>query len=133
MAEGTRLPGSLRWEGEPFSPGWKRVKNLDSNEIDRALGREGWSFFYLAGVIEMRAFGSDTDQAIGKAIRRIIGSVKTKSYNCLEITQVAAKRTLGFPYVNVSAHPRHIQAGLFLFEDEKPAQATSSAASAASD
>jgi hypothetical protein len=117
MAEGTLLPASLECEGESFTPGWSWVKNHDSNGMDRLIGQAGWSFFYIAGGIEMIAFGADEKQVAGKAIKRIIASLKAKNFNCLEITHVAAKRFLGLPYVRVSAHSRHVQKSRTLFAD----------------
>jgi hypothetical protein len=40
----------------------------------------------------------------------------------LAISQVAAKRFLGLPYVTVAAHPRHIQESTFLFHAERLAE-----------
>jgi len=88
---------------------------MDSNEMDHSIRLAGWNFFYIAGGIEMIAFGADEKQATGKALRRIVASLKAPNFNCLEITRVAVKRFLGLPYVVVSAHSRHIQAGLVLF------------------
>ena len=85
--------------------------------MDRLIGRAGWNFFYIAGGIEMIAYGADQERATDKALKRILASLKTQRFNCLEITQVTAKRFLGLPYVSVSAHSRHIQAGLVLFAD----------------
>jgi len=65
----------------------------------------------------MIAFGADEKQVTGKAIKRIIASLKAKNFNCLEITHVAAKRFLGLPYVSVSAHSRHVQKSRTLFAD----------------
>ena len=65
----------------------------------------------------MIAYGADQERATDKALKRILASLKTQRFNCLEITQVTAKRFLGLPYVSVSAHSRHIQAGLVLFAD----------------
>jgi hypothetical protein len=115
IAEGTLLPASLQCEGESFAPGWNWVKNHDSHGLDRLIGQAGWSFFYIAGGIEMIAFGADEKQAVGKAIKRIIVSLKAKNFNCLEITHVAAKRFLGLPYVCVSAHSRHVQQSRTIF------------------
>jgi hypothetical protein len=115
IAEGTLLPTSLECECESFTPGWSWVRNYDSNGMDRLIDRAGWSFFYIAGGIEMIAFGADQKQAANKAIKRIIASLKTKNFNCLEITHVAAKRFLGFPYVSVSAHSRHVQKERIMF------------------
>jgi hypothetical protein len=79
--------------------------------LDQIINHAGWNFFYIAGVIEAKAFGSDEKKTTRKAIKQVIANLKSKSFNCLEITRVAAKRSLGLPYVSVSAHSRHIQEG----------------------
>ena len=117
LVEGTLLPDSLQYESEPFMPGWNWVKNYDSSGLDHLIGKAGWNFFYLAGGIEMIAFGADRERATGKAIKRIIASLKAKNFNCLEITHVTAKSFLGWPYVSVSAHSRHVQKSRVLFAD----------------
>ena len=117
IADGAVLPAALHCESQPFATGWGQVKNLDSYGMDDIIGRAGWSFFYIAGGIQMIAFGADEEKATGKALKRIIASLKTKKFNCLEITKVAAKRFLGLRYVSVSVHLRHIQSGLVLFAD----------------
>jgi hypothetical protein len=133
LAEGTPLPASMyemghemghevgqgkgQYAGEAFIPGWNWVKDLDSNGMDRLINKAGWNFFYLSGGIEMIAFGADRERASGKALRRIIASLKAKNFNCLEITHVTTKRFLGWPYVSVSAHSRHVQKSRVLFAD----------------
>lgn len=114
IAEGAVLPEALRLESEPFTYGWRLVKNLDSKELDRIISEAGWNFFYLAGAIETNVFGSDEKKTTRKAIKQVIAKLKSKNFNCLEITQVAAKRSLGMPYVRVSAHSRQIQKSLGL-------------------
>ena len=121
LAAGTLLPASLQdteqYAGKPFVPGWNWVKNLDSFGMDRLINQAGWQFFYLAGGIEMIAFGADRERATSKALRRIIASLKAKRFNCLEITHVTANSFLGWPYVSVSAHARHVQQSRTLFAD----------------
>lgn len=121
LAEGTLLPTSMQGteegESKPFIPGWNWVKNLDSTSMDHLIGKAGWNFFYFAGGIEMIAFGPDKVRATDKALKRIIASLKTKNFNCLEITDVTAKRFLGWPYVSVSAHSRHVQKSRVLFAE----------------
>jgi hypothetical protein len=48
--------------------------------------------------------------------------MKSDRFNCLEISQVAAKGFLGLPYVTVAAHPRHIQESMILFHAKRPAE-----------
>ncbi|MCI0388354.1 MAG: hypothetical protein MOB07_06265 [Acidobacteria bacterium] len=111
IAEGALLPESLRLESEPYIHGWRLVKNLDSNGLDQIISQAGWNYFYIAGGIETKTFGSDEKKTTRKAIKQLITNLKSKSFNCLEIKRVIAKRSLGLPYVSVSAHSRHIQEG----------------------
>jgi hypothetical protein len=111
IAEGAILPASLSLESDPYAYGWRLVKNLDSKSLKQNISRAGWNFFYITGVIEQEAFGSDEKKTTRKAIKQVMESLKSKSFNCLEITRVVAKRSLGLPYVSVSAHSCHIQEG----------------------
>ena len=109
IAEGALLPESLLFESEPYVYGWRLVKNLDSKGLDQIISKAGWNFFYIAGAHETNAFGSDEKKTTRKAIKQVIANLKSKNFNCLEITQVTAKRSLGIPSVYVSVHSRHIQ------------------------
>jgi len=123
IKEGVLLPQSLPVESEPYSKGWRLVKNLRSSEMDRQLFEAGWNLFYLAeGALSAAAFGSDTEKTTRRAIKKVIATLKSKQLNCVEITQVAAKRFLGLPYVTVLAHPRHIQDSKFLFHLKRVAE-----------
>ena len=111
ITEGALLPESLLLESEPYAYGWRLVKNLDSRGLDQIIGQAGWNFFYIASVVETNAVGSDEKKTTLKAIKRIIANLKSKNFNCMEITRVTAKQSLGLLYVSVSAHSRHIQEG----------------------
>ena len=121
IEEGALLPESLRVESEPYSKGWKVVKDLDGDGLDRKIREAGWTFFYMAGGVNATAFGSDLEKTIRRAVRKVLASMKSDRLNCLEIAQVAVKRFLGLTYVTVSAHPRHIQESMFLHA-KRPAE-----------
>jgi len=122
IREDAPLPESLQFESEPYSKGWRSVKNLDASALDRRITKAGCTFFYLAGEFKVSVFGSDGEETMGRAVRRILGHLKSEKSNCLEITQVAAKRLLVIPYVMVSANARHIQKSVFLFQGTHPAE-----------
>jgi hypothetical protein len=107
ITEGALLPESLLLESEPYGYGWRLVKNLDSRGLDQIMGQAGWDFFCIASVVEAKAFGSDEKKTARKAIEKL----KSKNFNCLEITRVTAKRASGLLYVSVFAHSRHTQEG----------------------
>jgi len=115
IKEGALLPESLRFESEPYLKGWGLVKNLASSGLDRKLREAGWTFFYMAGEVNEIAFGSDSETTTRRAVKKVSANMKVDRFNCLEISQVAAKRFLGLPYVTVAAHARHIQESVFLF------------------
>ena len=121
IEEGTVLPDSLKFESESYSSGWRSVKNLNGYALDREIRKVGWTFFNLAE-IKTSVFGFDRAKATGRALNRALAKVKSENFNSLEISQVAAKRFLGLPYVTVCAHARHIQESMFLLHDKRLAK-----------
>jgi hypothetical protein len=119
IKEGALLPESLRFESEPYSKGWRLIKDSDSRGLDRKIREAGWTFFLIAGDANVTAVGSDLEKTTRRAVKRVLASMKSDRLNCLEIGQVVVKRFLGLPYVAVSAHPRHIQESMFLFRAQR--------------
>jgi hypothetical protein len=122
IKEGTPLPESLQLESDPYLKGWRLVKNLGGSGMDRKLCEAGWTFFNMAGEVNAIVFGSDSEKTTRRAVKKVIANMKSDRFNCLEISQVAAKRFLGLPYVNVAAQPRHIQESVFLFHAKRLAE-----------
>jgi hypothetical protein len=116
MKVGTIIPQSLRVETERYLRGWEIIKNADGDALDRDIRRADWSFFFLADSIQATAFGYRREGAMSKAMERVWAKAEPSKFNCLEITGISAKQFLGFPYVHVSAHSRHIQKSAFLQE-----------------
>jgi len=116
IKDGTVLPGELQFESEPCATGWRLVKNLDGHGLGQKIHEAGWSFFYLAGEIRATIFGFDGQKTVRRAVKRILANLRPDKFNGLEITQVEAKRFLGFPYASVCAHSRHIQENVFLLQ-----------------
>ena len=119
IEEGAPLPETLRFESEPYSNGWRAVKNLDGYGLDRKIREAGWTFFYMADEIRASVFGFDREKALCRAVSRLLANLRAERFNSLEITRVAAKRFLGLPYVTVSAHRRHIQESMVLFHSKR--------------
>lgn len=122
IAERAHLPPGLQYESEPSFEGWTVVK-LNAIALDQIVRRDGWTLFFLAGPIEMIGLGADQRRASDRALKGILKSLKGRNFNCLEVTEVSAKRFLGIPYVKVAVHLRHIQKGLVLFAAEDFSQA----------
>ena len=116
MKVGTILPQSLRVETELYSQGWEIIKNADADAVDRDIRRADWNFFFLAARIHATALGYWGEKTVRRAMERVLAKAEPSKFNCLEITGVSAKQFLGFPYVHVSAHSRHIQKSPFLKE-----------------
>jgi len=122
IKEGALLPESLRFESEPYSNGWRLVKNLDGEGLNREIREAGWTLFYMAGEVHATVVGSGSEKTTRKAVKKVIAYMKSDRLNCLEIGQVTVKRFLGLPYVTVSGHPRHVQESMFLFHSKRLAE-----------
>ena len=112
MKAGTIIPQSLRVETELYLHGWEIIKNADA--LDRDIRRADWNFFFLAASIHATALGYRGEKTVRRAMERVLAKAEPSNFNCLEITEVSAKQFLGFPYMHVSAHSRHIQKNAFL-------------------
>jgi hypothetical protein len=118
IREGAELPQAVRIESEPYMAGLRLVKNLDAYGLDRKIHQAGWNFFCHAGKVKGITFGRDEQEMVRRAVKRILGKVNLEKFNSLEITQVVTQRFQGVRCVSVSARPRHIQEGVFLFQEK---------------
>jgi hypothetical protein len=88
--------------------------------VDRDVRRADWNFFFLAANVQATAMGYLGERTVRRAMERVLAKAAPSRLNCLEITEVSAKEFLGFPYVHVSAHSRHIQKSPLLQEPAEP-------------
>ena len=109
IREDTRLPANLSIESETFLPGWRVVKSLDRSTLARNIEGVNWNFFYLAGEIRAAVLGRNQPGTLRRAVRRVLAKQEGQKFNSLEISNVVSKRFLGIPFINITAHSRHIQ------------------------
>jgi hypothetical protein len=107
IKERTSLRGSLPLGTRPFSRGWRLLGIPGGQGVERMVREAGWEFFFMAGKIKAISLGVEREKRTRRA-----------AFNCVEFTQVIAKRFLGLPYVCVTAHSRHIQKGNVFSSDE---------------
>jgi hypothetical protein len=119
IKDGTLLPDVLQLESEPCATGWRLVKNLEAHELGRKVHEAGWTFFCVAGQIKGTILGFDGQDTVRRAAKRILTNLKSGKFNCLEITHVEMKRSLGLSYVVVCAQSRHIQENAFLLRPKE--------------
>jgi len=105
-------------ESEPYSGSWSVVKALNGFGLERKVQAAGWNFFFMAAEVHVMFLGARGADRIHKALTRILGKVRGQDFNCLEVTEIVAKRFLGAPYTTVSAHSRHIQQSCYLVSAE---------------
>jgi hypothetical protein len=117
IRENARLPAGFEVQTEVFLPGWRAVKNIDVYGLGRKIEEANWNFFFLAGEIRAIAFGSEEPVTLRRAAKQILAKREEQMFNCLEITEVRAKRFLGIPYLTVVAHSRHIQESPYLIPE----------------
>jgi hypothetical protein len=113
MDKDTLRPQCLQLKTDLYPNAWIAVKqNLTPHDLEKELSTAGWTLFYLASPISTTAFRFNRAKMIDAALKRLIAQAKLRKCNCLEIDDVATRSFLSIPYVNVSAHARHIQKGL---------------------
>ena len=104
----------LGLESDPYSQNWSVVRAVNGFSLDRKTRAAGWNSFFMAAEVRANAFGSLRAGSLRAALQRIFSKVRHESFNCLEVTGIAARSFLGIPYVVVLAHSRHLQKGVRL-------------------
>jgi hypothetical protein len=108
IREGFLLPDSAHLDTRSYSDTWRTVLEFDSFDFDRKLRAAGWYLFFMAGECKITALGWGA-AATRRGVRRLLNSGRKSHVNCMEITQAASSRFLGFPYVAIRASFFHIQ------------------------
>jgi hypothetical protein len=114
MEAGTLLPNSLGIEADPLVGRWELIKDSDGRSLEQKIRKAGWSFFFLAENLQVAVCGFWGGRVPERAIKRLLKQTKSSKFNCLEITEISARKFLGIPYVHISAHSRHVQKGSVL-------------------
>jgi hypothetical protein len=119
MKEWPGMPQLPGFDTEPCFGEWSQVKVLDGFALNRKIHAAGWNFFFMATEVKAMFFGSLAEAKVQSALKRILAKVKPQNFNGLEVTEIAARRFLGVPYVTVSAHSRHMQQSCNLESSEE--------------
>lgn len=103
------LPMTFSMQSQAFLPGWRAVKDLDRQTLAREVERANWNLFYLAGETRATVFGRKGLGALRRAVKCVLAKQRGRTFNSLEVTKVVSRRFLGFPFLSVTVHSRHIQ------------------------
>ncbi len=109
LENGAKMPPATAIRTGHSAAGWSDIIGPSSSELSREIKKAGWTFFFMAGEIQVNGFGLNDQARMDHAMGRLIDAVKLQNCNCLEITGLHRKSFLGLPYTSVSAHARHIQ------------------------
>lgn len=109
-------PKGLGIASRPFLPGWQIVRQPRPAELERALSKEGWYLFRMAGDIEDSAIALNWRRALHQALRKLCAKASREGLNAVEVAQVRMREFFGLRMVRVTATLRHIQEGPYLFK-----------------
>ena len=109
VMDGLLLPPILRFEGQPYSDGWRLLNSLKSNDIDLRARDCGWNFMFLAEVIKRTVFGFGRARSLRRATDKVLTEARNNAFNSVEVTEITARRFLGMHWVSVGAHSRSLQ------------------------
>ena len=105
----TFIPDSVWVQKETFCSDWQAITNLNGDDLDHQIRRDGWNFMFIGGVLQGTSWGPWSDVAIRCAALRVLQKTQATKLNAFEITGIHPRRFLGVPYVVVTGHSRHLQ------------------------
>lgn len=126
---GAFIPKSIWVEKETYCPGWQLITNLDGDELDRQIRDAHWNFMFVGGALHGISWGSWSGSAVRCALIRVLSKTKLTRLNGFEITGIHKRRFLGFPYISVAGHSRHLQKASVLPKIAERARLAAEAAS----
>ena len=103
------LPDSVWVQKETYCTGWQAITNLNGDDLDRQIRRDGWNFIFMGGALQGTSWGSWSGTAIRCAAIRVLKKTQATKLNAFEISGIHARRFLGVPYVVVTGHSRQVQ------------------------
>ena len=118
---GTHLPRSLVLTRTALLSGWSLAGNSRS-AFEREMREAGWTLFFMAGIIQITAFGLNERNTLSAALNRLAGRVKSQSCNSFEIAHITRESFLGVCRVSISAHARHLQKEALFLGQSNPAR-----------
>jgi len=107
------LPDSVDLVCRHYSAVWRSIGGMDNFALDCRLRSAGLHLFFIAGELKVLELGWGAN-AIRRGMKRILGKVRKRSLNCMEITKIKPSRFLGFPYVVIHGWSFHVQKGILL-------------------
>ena len=109
VMDGLLLPATLRFEGQPYSDGWRLLNSLKSNDIDLRARDCGWNFMFLAERMRCTVIGFGRTWSLRKAMNKLLAIAREDAFNSVEVTEISTRRFLGMHWVSVGAHSRSLQ------------------------
>jgi hypothetical protein len=85
------------------------------------------NFMFVGGALQATSWGSWSGTAIRRAALRVLKKTEATKLNAFEITCIHARRFVGFRYVVVTGHARHVQKSPVLQTSERIYRARQSA------
>jgi hypothetical protein len=109
VREGAVLSPDLATENETFLSGWRVVKDFDNYALCQGIRETNWNFVQLRGGKETRVMGRVRQATLRKGVAQLLGELRGRKFNSLEISVPASKRFLGILFLNISVSLRHFQ------------------------
>ncbi|MGB7728803.1 MAG: hypothetical protein WBL50_12285 [Candidatus Acidiferrum sp.] len=109
VREGAVLPPDLATENETFLPGWRMVKDFDNFALRQKIRETNWNLLQLRGGKETRVMGRVRQVILRKGVAQLLGELRGRKFNSLEIRVPVSKRFLGVLFLNISVSLRHFQ------------------------
>jgi hypothetical protein len=104
----TRLPQCFQFRFEEHGD-WKRLLDINSEELEILARRAGWSFSYIQPAVKCRAFNMGKHRAMNHALQKAAEVVSRSNFNSVEIIDITSRQMFSLHYAHVVVHPRQLR------------------------
>jgi hypothetical protein len=109
VRDGAVLPPGLTTEQTAFLPGWRVVKNFDTYAMRQKIRETNWRLLHLRGGKETKVMGRARQKILRRGVAQILGELKGRKFNSLEVTVHDSKSFLGVMFFSIAVNLRHFQ------------------------
>src|SRR5438874_12996103 len=95
METDTFIPDSVWVQKESFCPGWQAITNLNGDDLDGQIRRDGWNFMFVGGALQGTSWGLLSYVAIRCAALRIFKSMNITMHNYIHMYVIHYMRSYG--------------------------------------
>ena len=115
LRDGISLPGCPPLPSQRYGP-WHKLSQLNGHDVEALALEAGWRFTFIAGRLQVTAFGLTRQAAIYRSAVKAIHEVASWGFAALEVGNVEVQDLMGVYRANLLVHVRQPRPSPYLRE-----------------